>query len=179
MLDFDAILHYSIYILMLTVLPLSAVVVYYMMLLHQAVKNEERYTELRKHEGSRRERLRRMEEQKRLADPFFHFNVTKARNVDELVDEKLGRERRSAELRQREQKIVRAVEAGRLIILDTAIDDCAPGMVIARPVEELDLRRGDELDALNIDLLRQHGFASLPILYNPNRVAGALSGAAA
>jgi|GEM_PF-5032433 len=179
MLDFDAILHYSIYGLVVTILPLAAMVVYYMLLLHQAVKNEERYTELRKHEGRRRERLRRMEEQKRLADPFFHFNVTKARNVDELIEEKLLRERRAGELKQREQKIIRAVESGRLIILDTPIDDCAPGMVAAQAVEALDLRRGDELDSLTIEHLRQQGFASMPILYNPSRVAGALAGQAA
>ena len=51
-------------------------------------------------------------------------------------------------------------------------------MVLGREVEGTDLARGDELDADMIMALAEAGYTELPVLYNPKRIAGAISSAA-
>lgn len=190
-MDFDAILHNTLYIgVLLILLPLAAGASYYALLLHQAVRNEERFEELGRRKGRRIERLRRMEEAKRLSDPFFHFNVKTNQDIDAFIKGKLETERRTGKLNKasftadsqeggsREGKIQKAIESGRLVLLDTPIEDCAPGMVLGRNVDGTDLGRGDELDVDMIMALAEAGYTELPVLYNPKRIAGAISSAA-
>jgi hypothetical protein len=175
-MDYGAILHYTIYGVVLVGVPLMAGAAYYMLVLHQAVRNEERYAELRRYEGKRRERLKRMAEAKRLADPFFHFNINQSKSIDTMVEEQLAAERGTGKLSKRDIKIVRAIEEGRLILLDTPLEDCTAGMVVGRPVHDAGLVRGMELNDEVIARLRASGHAALPVLYNPNRLAEAISG---
>ncbi len=180
-MDFDAILHYSLYITLLVGLPVIAGLVYFVLLLHQAIRNDERFSELKKRRGRREERLRRLEEARRLADPFFHFNISEAPGIDEIIQEKLARERGTVfitaeeqKLKEREKKIQQAIEKGRLILMDTELSKCSPGMVLGRGVEQLGMSRGDELTAQNITRFQEAGYSMLPILYNPGRVANAI-----
>ncbi|MCA8939695.1 MAG: hypothetical protein KDB07_07810 [Planctomycetes bacterium] len=198
-MDFEAVLHYTLYVgVLLIALPLAAGASYYALVLHQAIRNEERYQELGKRKGRRIERLRRMEEAKRLSDPFFHFNVKTNQDIESFIASQIDSERRTGKIDKssfanqgegagpaagggngaRDSKIQKAIQEGRLVLLETAIEDCAPGMVVGRPVEGTDLTRGDELDAEMIQLLAEAGFTELPILYNPKRIASAISGAA-
>ena len=186
-MDFDAVLHYTVYIAFLVGMPLAAGVCYFCLLLHQAIKNEERFIELKKRKGRRAMRLTKLEEARRLADPFFHFNIGKSRTVDMVVQEKLAREHSNASgptengksmMELRDRKILRAIEQGKLILMETSIADCAPGMVVGRQIPELDIARGAELTNESIMALRSAGIASVPILYNPNRVSSAIAASA-
>lgn len=177
-MDYAKVLHWVIYIGIFVVLvPLAAGAVYYILLLHQAYKNEERYHELVKRKGKRINRLRRMEVAKRLSDPFFHFNVKSAKSIDQVVQDQIARERGTMSIDQRDMKIMKAIEEGKLVVLDTPIEDCTAGMVLGRPLAEHKLGRGEELSYDVIQALYESGVDSLPVLYNPNRLAGAISSA--
>lgn len=182
-MDYEGILSTVLFLATLILLPAAAALTYFVLLLHQYVRNQERYGELCKRKGRREERLRRTAEAKRLADPFFHFNVKSGKSVDDVVQEQLARERGHAPSRQRndvkDQKIAKAIEGGRLILLDTELGQCAPGMVVGREIAEHGLFRGDELTRESLDKLAAAGVTMLPVLYNPGRVAGAMAGAAA
>jgi len=178
-MDFDAILHYTLYGVILVCIPLAAGAAYYMLVLHQAVRNEERFQELRRFEGKRRNRLRKMAEAKRLADPFFHFNINNSKSIEAMVEEQLAMERGTMVRSKRDMKIQRAIEEGRLILLETPIGDCAAGMVLGQPVEALGLGRGAELTDEVIQKLTERGRTTLPVLYNPSKVASQISGRAA
>jgi len=178
-MHFDAIFHYTLYAVVLVCVPLTAGVAYYMLVLHQAVRNEERLAELRRYEGKRRNRLRKMAEAKRLADPFFHFNINKSKTIDEMVEEQLATERGTMVRSKRDMKIQRAIEEGRLVLLETPIGDCAAGMVIGAPLEQVGVPRGAELTDELIQHLKEHGVTEVPVLYNPSRVIGQMTGRAA
>lgn len=183
-MDFEKVLNTATFIAMLVCVPAAATLMYFVLLLHQSIRNQERFVELHKRKGRRKEFLRRVAEKKRLADPFFHFNITSGKSVDTMVEEQLAKERGTTAPQsaqganpERDAKIVQAIETGRLVLLDTELDRCSPGMVIGRPIEALHLSRGDELAPEHIALARQSGIQSLPVLYNPGRVAGAMAGA--
>lgn len=178
-MDFDAILHYTLYGVILVSIPLAAGAAYYMLVLHQAVRNEERYAELRRFEGKRRNRLRRLAEAKRLADPFFHFNINQSKSIESMVEEQLAMERGTQVVSKRDLKIQRAIEQGRLILLDTPIGDCASGMVVGKALPSLGVSRGTELTDDLIRLLTEKGQTTVPVLYNPSKVASQISGRAA
>lgn len=178
-MDFDAILHYALYGVILVCVPLAAGTAYYMLVLHQAVRNEERFAELRRFEGKRRNRLRKVAEAKRLADPFFHFNINKSKSIDAMVEEQLAVERGTQVVSKRDVKIQRAIEEGRLILLDTPIGDCAAGMVVGQPLTKFGLSRGTELTDAMLQKLVEGGQTSVPVLYNPSKVASQITGRAA
>ncbi|NUQ35148.1 MAG: hypothetical protein HUU29_09430, partial [Planctomycetaceae bacterium] len=175
------------FIAMLVCIPAAATLTYFILLLHQSIRNQERFGELQKRKGRRKEFLRRLAEKKRLADPFFHFNIAHGKSVDAMVEEQLAHERggsgsaptQSAANPERDAKILKAIEQGRLILLDTELERCGPGMVVGRTIEQLGLHRGDELQPAHIMAARQFGLTTLPVLYNPGRVAGAMAGATA
>ena len=187
-MDFEGVLSIVTYVVFLVCIPLAAVMTYFVLLLHQSIRNQERYGELWKRKGRRKAFLKKTAEAKRLADPFFHFNINKSKGVEELVEEQLQKERGTKPRsrtdmsvvvsqvdEQKDSKIAKAIEEGRLILLETEIDRCGPGMVIGRSIENYGLARGDEISADALRQLRESGITSLPVLYNPGRVAGAMA----
>ncbi|MEE9312541.1 MAG: hypothetical protein V3V10_09045 [Planctomycetota bacterium] len=160
-MDYGALLNSVVFYGMLFGLPMLSVVVYLVLFVHHSDKLQAQFEELKQAAGRQRGRIEAAKLKGRYSDPLFRFRAASAQIS-------AGKPKNI----EKEDRIATAIEAGRFLMHDTAIDQLTEGMVLGKTLElegGKTLEAGAPLGVEALSALQSAGLLSVPILFNPQQ----------